>query len=137
MNNEIKKMALAYLFLTKEGVFMVKAVFMDVGRTIVTNRIIDFKKGLKAVYDLDEREEKIDFSEYLRVNYALRKVSFDLARENNTEVKISTFLEALNEITGIKCNLEGEELEWFFQCNLIEEELIDGVVDFLEYLYFL
>ena len=113
---------------------MVKAVFMDVGKTIVTNRIIDFKKGLRAVYDLDESVGKIDFSEYLRVNQALRKVSFDVARENNTEVKISTFLEALNEITGIKCNMSKEQLEWFFQCNLIEEELIDGVVDFLEYL---
>ena len=113
---------------------MVKAVLMDVGKTIVTNRIIDFKKGLKAVYDLDESNTKVDFSEYLRVNQALRKVSFDVVRETCTEVKISTFLEALNEITGIKCGKTGEELEWFFQCNLIEEELIEGVKDFLEYL---
>lgn len=111
---------------------MIKALLMDVGKTIVTNRIIDFKKGLRAVYELDDNPKKIDFNEYLRVNNALRKVSFDIARENNSEVRIATFLETLNEITGIKSVYTGNELEWFFQCHLIEEELVQGVYDFLE-----
>lgn len=112
---------------------MIKAILMDVGRTIVTNRIIDFKKGLKAVYDLDENKEKIDFTKYLEVNQALWKISYDVARKTCTEVPIDEYLQVLCEITGLNVNLEKKELEWFFQCNLIEEELIDGVTKFLEY----
>ena len=46
---------------------MIKAVLMDVGKTIVTNRDIDFKRGLKAVYDLDKRKDKIDFESFFGV----------------------------------------------------------------------
>ena len=115
---------------------MIKAVLMDVGRTIVTSRIIDFGKGLKAVYDLDKRRDKCDLNEYFRVFTALTKVSFEPAREISSEVRITDFLAALNEITGIKLPNEYQdpkELEYFFQCNLIEEELVDGVKDFLKY----
>ena len=112
---------------------MIKAILIDLGKTVLTNRVIDFTRGLKAIYDLDERPGKIDFSEYLRLYRALRKISFDCAREINSEVKISTFLETLNEVSGINADCSGDELEWVFQSNFIEEELIDGVVLFLEY----
>ena len=113
---------------------MIKAIMMDVGKTVVTNRIIDFKKALKAVYDLDDSEEKIDFERYLTLNNELRKISFDYARKMASEVRIDDFLEVLNNVAGINTGLDKKELEWFFQCHLIEEELIDGVKEFLEYI---
>ena len=115
---------------------MVKAILMDVGRTIVTNRIIDFKKGLEAVYQLDKRIDKCDLNEYFRVFKALWRVTFDSVRVINSEVKIGDFLQVLNEITGIVVPDKYDdknELEYYFQCNLIEEELMDGVEKFLDY----
>ena len=112
---------------------MIKAVLMDVGKTIVTNRDIDFKRGLKAVYDLDKRADKIDFERFLAVNQSLRRVSFDSVRKINSETRIDGFLATLCEITGINPGLDIDELQWFFQCHLIDEELIDGVTSFLEY----
>lgn len=113
---------------------MIKAVIMDVGKTVVTNRIIDFKKALLAVYELDKKEEKIDFTRYYDLFSSLKKISFYPAREIMSEVRIGDFLEVLNEIAGINAGMDKDELEWFFQCNLIEEELIPGVYDFLKFL---
>ena len=112
---------------------MIKAVLMDVGKTVVTNRDIDFKRGLKAVYDLDKSATKIDFERYLEVFQSLKRVTFDSVRKINSEIRIDDFLVTLCEVTGINPGLDKEELQWFFQCNLIDEELIDGVTFFLEY----
>ena len=111
---------------------MIKAVLMDVGKTIVTNRDIDFKRGLKAVYDLDDNPNKTDFERFFGVYQSLRRVTFDSVRKINSETRIDDFLITLCEITGINPKLEKDELQWFFQCNLIDEELIDGVIDFLK-----
>lgn len=112
---------------------MIKAVFMDVGGTIILNRNIDFEKALKAVYDLDKRDDKIDFERYIAVFQSLYRISFDSVRKISSEVRIDDFLESLNEICDIKTGLSKDELQWFFQCNLLDDALIEDVKPFLEY----
>lgn len=112
---------------------MIKAVLMDVGQTIVNNRIVNLDNGIKAVYDLDKSNNKISYDEYYRVYNSLKKLTFYEVRKINSEVDIKVFLKTLNEITNLKVDLDIEELEYYFQSNVIVEELIDNVVDLLKY----
>lgn len=114
---------------------MIKAVLMDVGKTIVNNRIISFDTGIKAIYDLDKSNNKISYEEYYRVYNALKKLTFNEVRKINSEVDIKVFLKTLIEITNLKIDLDIEELEYYFQSNVITEELMPNVVDFLQYLH--
>ena len=53
---------------------MIKGVLIDLGKTILTNRVISFKKGLKGVYQLSNKS--ISFEEYYELHLKLYEITF-------------------------------------------------------------
>lgn len=111
---------------------MIKGVFLDLGKTVVTNRIINFKNGLKRVYDFTDK--KISFDEYVNIHQKLYQVTFDYVRRVDNEMRITDYLIALNKLSNLESNKTIEELEDEFQLGLVDEELVEGIEAFLKFL---
>lgn len=109
----------------------IKGVLIDVGKTIVTNRVLSFKNGLKAIYEISDKA--ISFDQFYQIHLKLHEITFAYLRRFNNEMRLTDYLIALNNLCNIKIERPIEEIEDIFQKNMVEEELIDGIVDLLEF----
>ena len=113
---------------------MIKGVLIDLGKTIVTNRIIDFEKAILSIYQ--ETNKTITSEDFLKIHYKLYEITFKYLRSINNEMKITEYINSLLDITNLKTTKTIEELEDIFQKNLVDEELVDGVIELLQYFNF-
>ena len=117
------------LYVDSYGDCMIKGVLIDLGKTVVSNRVIDFNSGLNEVYQLTDK--RISFEEYLKIHKNLFEVTFNYVRRVNNEMRITDYLIALNKLANLKSDKTIEELEDAFQKGLVDEELIVGIKDLL------
>lgn len=112
---------------------MIKGILIDLGKTVVTNRIISFNEGLKAVYNLSNK--RISFDEYYDIHLKLYEITFKYLRRFHNEMRITDYLISLNKLANLQIDLPIEEIEDIFQKNLVEEELVEGVEEALKFFY--
>lgn len=110
---------------------MIKGVLIDLGKTVLTNRIIDFEKGISAIYQISDK--KMNYQEYYNTHLKLYNITFKYLHRFNLEMRISDYLNSLNELTNITINKTNEEIEDIFLENIVSEELILGIEDLLKY----
>lgn len=112
---------------------MIKGVLIDLGKTILTNRVISFKEGLKGVYQLSNKS--ISFEEYYELHLKLYEITFKYLRRFHNEMRITDYLVSLNKLANLEVNLSIEEMEDVFQKNLVDEELVEGAKEILEFFF--
>lgn len=110
---------------------MIKGVLIDLGKTIVTNRVIDFISGLKEVYNLTDK--KVSFDEYINVHQKLYEITFNYVRRVNNEMRITDYIIALNNLNNLSSDKSIEELEDAFLKGLVDEELVTGILELLDF----
>ncbi len=111
---------------------MIRAVLIDLGKTILTNEYINFIDGLKAIYDLDTSKDKVSFDEYVRVYNNIKKITFDYRKYTHSEIRIGDILKTINDICLINVN-DNVNLEEVFLYNFIKENLEKNVYEFLKF----
>lgn len=109
----------------------IKAIMMDLGKTLIDNADFSFSRGLEKVYDLVE-DKKVPFSTYQAESIALKKETYDVRDSTNKEIWIVDYLHQLNKKLGLKFTVEDEALEDVFLEATSIDNVYPGVISFLD-----
>lgn len=110
---------------------MYSGVLIDLGNTICYNQDFNFNRGLRFVYD-NIINPKITLEEFLAFTSHFKSISFDI--RDVFEISFRNYLVYLISYFNLEFNMSLDQLEEGFSEKLETLVLIDGVVDFLNYL---
>lgn len=110
---------------------MYSGVLIDLGNTICYNRDFNFNRGLCAIYN-KAIKPKVTLKEFLNFTDEFKAVSFE--KRDNFEISFRNYLMYLISYFNLEFEINLDEIEEVFSDNFEELVLIDGVIEFLEYL---
>ena len=111
---------------------MIKGILIDLGKTILTNEDFSFSRALKKVYDkFTYINNSASFDKYLETTSSYMHL-YKEREETNIEIPFTKYISyVLNDLNINEYNLD--EIEDYFLKHAITDNLIPGVLPFLDY----
>lgn len=109
---------------------MTKGIIFDIGETLIHNVGMDFKKSLSNLYDLSlccKHEKNVFIEEGMKI---LNNI---FNNRDNIEFKMKDYINSIIYLYDMKFNLNIDELEEVFALSSCKIELVDNVIEVLEY----
>lgn len=109
---------------------MKKLIIFDMGDTLVHNLNMNFDKSLQLVHN-KYFSNQIDINLFL--NYSIELLNDIFKERTAIEFKMIDYLRQIIDYFGLNINVSIDEIEEYFGLNSCEIEIIDDVINLLDY----
>src|SRR5690554_5951725 len=111
-----------------------KAILFDMGDTLISYKNFNPLKGTEKIMEYAENPKNISAEKIQSFAETLNKEFDKLKNDKNLEISCRSFHKLIFEMYGLKISKSPLELEMIFKNYAWESEIIEGVIELLDFL---